>query len=288
MIKKGIILAGGTGSRLSPITKATNKQLLPVYDKPLIFYPISSLMLAGIRNILIIVNKGSTANFKKLLGDGKHLGLKISYKEQEKPTGIPEAFIIGEKFIGKDKVALILGDNFFYGQGLGGLFQKAQKLKRGCKIFLKDVTKPENYGVAKILKNKIVNIVEKPKNFLSNKAITGLYFFDNNVIQIAKKLKPSSRGETEIVDIIIHYFKNNLLEFSEIGRGAIWSDVGKIEEMYNISNYIASTEKVQGVKISCLEEIALQKKWVSKKQVKKNISFYKNSPYSEYLKKLIK
>lgn len=288
MIKKGIILAGGTGSRLSPITKATNKQLLPVYDKPLIFYPISSLMLAGIKNILIIVNKGSTANFKKLLGDGKHLGLKISYKEQEKPTGIPEAFIIGEKFIGKDKVALILGDNFFYGQGLGGLFQKAQKLKKGCKIFLKDVTKPENYGVAKILKNKIVNIIEKPKNFLSNKAITGLYFFDNNVIQIAKKLKPSSRGETEIVDIIIHYFKNNLLEFSEIGRGAIWSDVGKIEEMHNISNYIASTEKVQGVKISCLEEIALQKKWVSKKQVKKNISFYKNSPYSDYLKKLIK
>lgn len=288
MIKKGIILAGGTGSRLSPITKATNKQLLPVYDKPLIFYPISSLMLAGIRNILIIVNKGSTANFKKLLGDGKHLGLKISYKEQEKPTGIPEAFIIGEKFIGKDKVALILGDNFFYGQGLGGLFQKAQKLKRGCKIFLKDVAKPENYGVAKILKNKIINIVEKPKNFLSNKAITGLYFFDNNVIQIAKKLKPSSRGETEIVDIIIHYFKNNLLEFSEIGRGAIWSDVGKIEEMHNISNYIASTEKVQGVKISCLEEIALQKKWVSKKQIKKNISIYKNSPYSDYLKKLIK
>lgn len=288
MIKKGIILAGGTGSRLSPITKATNKQLLPVYDKPLIFYPISSLMLAGIKNILIIVNKGSTANFKKLLGDGKHLGLKILYKEQEKPTGIPEAFIIGEKFIGKDKVALILGDNFFYGQGLGGLFQKAQKLKRGCKIFLKDVTKPENYGVAKILKNKIVNIEEKPKNFLSNKAITGLYFFDNNVIKIAKKLKPSSRGETEIVDIIIHYFKNNLLEFSEIGRGAIWSDVGKIEELHNISNYIASTEKVQGVKISCLEEIALQKKWVSKKQVKKNISFYKNSPYSDYLKKLIK
>ena len=288
MIKKGIILAGGTGSRLSPITKATNKQLLPVYDKPLIFYPISSLMLAGIRNILIIVNKGSTANFKKLLGDGKHLGLKISYKEQEKPTGIPEAFIIGEKFIGKDKVALILGDNFFYGQGLGGLFQKAQKLKRGCKIFLKDVAKPENYGVAKIIKNKIVNIVEKPKNFLSNKAITGLYFFDNNVIQIAKKLKPSSRGETEIVDVIIHYFKNNLLEFSEIGRGAIWSDVGKIEEMHNISNYIASTEKVQGVKISCLEEIALQKKWVSKKQIKKNIFFYKNSPYSDYLKKLIK
>ena len=288
MIKKGIILAGGTGSRLSPITKATNKQLLPVYDKPLIFYPISSLMLAGIKNILIIVNKGSTANFKKLLGDGKHLGLKILYKEQEKPTGIPEAFIIGEKFIGKDKVALILGDNFFYGQGLGGLFQKAQKLKKGCKIFLKDVTKPENYGVAKILKNKIVNIEEKPKNFLSNKAITGLYFFDNNVIKIAKKLKPSSRGETEIVDIIVHYFKNNLLEFSEIGRGAIWSDVGKIEELHNISNYIASTEKVQGVKISCLEEIALQKKWVSKKQVKKNISFYKNSPYSDYLKKLIK
>ncbi len=288
MITKGIILAGGTGSRLSPITKATNKQLLPVYDKPLIFYPISSLMLAGIRNILIIVNKGSTANFKKLLGDGKHLGLKISYKEQEKPTGIPEAFIIGEKFIGKDKVALILGDNFFYGQGLGGLFQKAQKLKRGCKIFLKDVTKPENYGVAKILKNKIVNIIEKPKNFLSSKAITGLYFFDNNVIQIAKKLKPSSRGETEIVDIIIYYFKNNLLEFSEIGRGAIWSDVGKIEELHSISNYIASTEKVQGVKISCLEEIALQKKWVSKKQVKKNISFYKNSPYADYLKKLTK
>ena len=287
MIKKGIILAGGTGSRLNPVTKSTNKQLLLVYDKPLIFYPISSLMLAGIRNILIIVNKGSVETFKKLLKNGKHLGLNIQYKEQLRPTGIPEAFTIGKEFIGDDKIALILGDNFFYGQGLTGILEKSKEFNKGCKIFLKSVSKPENYGVAKIQNNKIIKIIEKPKKFISDKAITGLYFFDNEVINVAKKLTPSKRGETEIVDILNYYSKKNLLDFDMLGRGSIWSDVGKIDELHNISNYIASTEKVQGIKVACLEEIAFKKKWISVDQIKKNIIFYKESPYSDYLRKLI-
>ena len=203
MIKKGIILAGGKGTRMSPITKAVNKQLLPIYDKPLIFYPLSILMLANIKDILIIVNKGQLNQYRKILPNGKNLGIKLSFLEQDKPRGLPDAFVIGEKFIGKDNVAMILGDNFFYGQNLTSKLLNNTKLKKGAKIVLHKVQKPELFGVAKINKNnKILSIKEKPKKYLSDLAITGLYFFDNNVVKYAKKLKPSKRGEVEIVDLL--------------------------------------------------------------------------------------
>ena len=287
MIKKGIILAGGTGSRLRTSTLGVNKQLIPLYDKPLIYYPLSSLMLANIKNILIIVNKGQINNFKKILGDGSQFGIKINYEEQPKPSGIPEAFIIGKKFINKDNIALILGDNFFYGKGLTGLLEDSKKLKDGCCIFLKDVKNPENYGVAQIKDKRIKKVVEKPKKFVSSKAIVGIYFFDNDVVKYAEKLKPSKRNETEIIDLINIYKKRKKLKYKEIGRGSIWSDVGKIDELHNISNYVASIEKIQGIKIACLEEISYSKKWISKKQINKSIKFLGANPYSEYLRKLI-
>ena len=288
MIKKGIILAGGTGSRLRPSTLGVNKQLIPLYDKPLIYYPLSSLMLANIKDILIIVNKGQINNFKNILGNGRNLGIKISYKEQIRPSGIPEAFIIGKNFIGKNNVALILGDNFFYGKGLTGLLEDAKKLKDGCCIFLKDVNNPENYGVAQIKKNKIHKVIEKPKKLISNKAIVGIYFFDNKVVKYSLNLNPSKRNETEIVDLINIYKANKKLKYKEIGRGSTWSDVGKIDDLHNVSNYIASVEKIQGIKIACLEEIALIKKWINKKQIRTTLNKLGNNPYAEYLKKLIK
>ena len=206
MIKKGIILAGGKGTRMSPLTKAVNKQLLPIYDKPLIFYPLSILMLADIKDILIIVNKGQLSQYKKVLPDGKKLGIKITYLEQNKPRGLPDAFVIGEKFIGKDNVAMILGDNFFYGQNLTSKLISNTNLKKGARVVLHKVQKPELYGVAKInKKNKIISIKEKPKKYLSDLAITGLYFFDNKVVEFSKKLKPSKRGEVEIVDLLRIY-----------------------------------------------------------------------------------
>ena len=287
MIKKGIILAGGSGTRLSPLTKSVNKQLLPIYDKPMIFYPLSIMMLANIREILIIVNPGQKENFQKLLGEGSRYGIKIKYKIQEKPKGLPDAFLIGKDFINKESVALILGDNFFYGQSLTTKLEKCLKHNRGATIFLKEVLKPENYGVAKIKKNKIEKIVEKPKNFVSNNAITGLYFFDQNVSEYAKELKPSKRGEVEITDLLNKYKKKNQLRFEYIGRGAIWSDAGKIEDLANVTSYVKSIEKVQGVKIACLEEISLLKKWINKKTIQENIKFYGNCEYSNYLKKLI-
>ena len=286
MVKKGIILAGGSGTRLSPLTKAVNKQLLPLYDKPLIFYPLSILMLANIKNILMIVNPGQIENFKNLLGDGKRYGIKITYKIQNKPRGLPEAFILGKNFIKNDNVALILGDNFFYGQSLTSKLEKSLLHKNGARIFLKKVKKPENYGIAKISKNNIEKILEKPKRFISDQAITGLYFFDNKVCKYAKTLKPSKRRELEITDLLNIYKKNKSLKFEFIGRGAIWSDAGKIDDMTNVSNFVESIEKVQGIKIACLEEIALFKKWITKKTILKNIKFYGNCEYSNYLKKL--
>ena len=286
MIKKGIILAGGSGTRLSPLTKAVNKQLLPIHDKPMIFYPLSVMMLANIRNILIIVNPGQIENFKNLLGDGSRFGVKINYKIQLKPKGLPDAFNLGKKFIGNDSVALILGDNFFYGQSLTQKLEKSSKHKKGATVFLKEVTEPENFGVAKIYKNKIERIVEKPKNFISKNAITGLYFFDKNVSKYAAKLRPSKRGELEITDLLNQYKKIKKLKFELIGRGAIWSDAGKIEDLSNISNYVRSIEKVQRIKIACLEEIALSKKWITKKNILQNLKFYGNNEYSNYLKKL--
>ena len=284
MIKKGIILAGGSGTRLSPLTKSVNKQLLPIHDKPMIFYPLSVLMLANIRDILMIVNPGQIENFKALLGDGSKYGIKINYKIQNKPRGLPEAFILGKSFINNENVALILGDNFFYGQSLTKKLEKSSNHKSGATIFLKEVASPKNYGVAKITKGKIEKIIEKPKKFISKNAITGLYFFDKNVCEYAKKLRPSKRGELEITDLIKKYKKIRKLNFELIGRGAIWSDAGKIDDLSNVSNYVKSVEKVQGIKIACLEEIAIKKKWIDKNRIKKNIKFYGNCDYSIYLK----
>ena len=287
MIRKGIILAGGMGTRMSPLTKAVNKQLLPIYDKPLIFYPLSILMLSKIKNILIIVNKGQLQQYKKLLNNGESLGVKISYLEQDKPRGLPDAFILGKKFIGKDKVAMILGDNFFYGQSLSKMLNECVRIKDGAKIILHKVINPENFGVAKTKGKKILSIKEKPKKFFSDLAITGLYFFDNKVVDYAKKLKPSKRNELEIVDLLNKYRKKNKLTAEFIGRGGAWLDTGSIEDFYKTSNFVSAIENQQGLKIACLEEIALLNKWISKKNIRNSIKFYGNCEYSRYLKKLI-
>ena len=288
MIKKGIILAGGKGTRMSPLTKAVNKQLLPIYDKPLIFYPLSILMLAKIRDILIIVNKGQLDQYKKILPNGNNLGIKITYKEQEKPRGLPDAFIIGEKFIEKKNVALILGDNFFYGQNLTKNLMNSSKLKKGAKIILHKVINPELFGVAKLnLKKKIINIKEKPKKFMSDFAITGLYFFDKNVTNYAKNLKPSKRGELEITDLLNIYKKKNQLDADFIGRGGAWLDTGTMDDYYKTITFVSAIENRQGLKIACLEEIAFNNKWINKKHIDKAIKFYGNCDYSKYLKKLI-
>ena len=288
MIKKGIILAGGHGTRMSPLTKAVNKQLLPIYDKPLIYYPLSVLMLAGIKNILIIVNKGQLGQFKKILQDGKRFGVKITYAEQSSPKGLPDAFILGEQFIGKDKVALILGDNFFYGQSLTKKLKDCIKLNSGCKILLHPVSKPELYGVANInSKKKIVSIKEKPKKTNSNLAITGLYFFDNKVINYSKSLKPSKRNELEMVDLLNNYKRNNKLKAEFLGRGGAWLDTGSIDDFYNTSAFVSALENRQGFKIACLEEIAFKSKWINKRDVREAISFYGNCIYSNYLKTII-
>ena len=289
MIKKGIILAGGQGTRMSPLTKAVNKQLLPVYDKPLIFYPLSILMLAKIKDILIIVNKGQLDQYKKILPNGNNLGIKITYKEQDKPRGLPDAFILGEKFIGKSNVAMILGDNFFYGQNLSSKLMENTKLKKGAKIVLHKVQKPEAFGVAKIKSNnKIISIKEKPKKFFSDLAITGLYFFDNKVVNYAKRLKPSKRNELEIVDLLNIYRKKNKLTADLIGRGGAWLDTGSIEDFYKTSAFVSAIENRQGLKIACLEEIAFNSGWINKKQINNAVNFYGNCDYSKYLKRLIK
>ncbi len=287
MIKKGIILAGGMGTRMSPITKAVNKHLLPIYDKPLIFYPLSILMLSKIRDILIIVNKGQLEQYKKILPDGKNLGIKINYIEQKYPKGLPDAFILGEKFIGKNNVALILGDNFFYGQYLSKKLLDCVKLKKGAKVLLHRVSKPQNYGIAKVRRGKIVIIKEKPKKYISDLAITGLYFFDNKVIQYSKKLRPSKRKELEITDLLNKYKSKKKLSADYIGRGGAWLDTGSIEDFYKTSLFVSTIENRQGFKIACLEEIALLNKWINKKNILQAIKFYGNCKYSEYLKKLI-
>ena len=288
MIKKAIILAGGKGSRMSPLTKAVNKQLLPIYDKPLIFYPLSILMLSKIKDILIIVNKGQLSQYRKILPDGKNLGINISYKEQMSPGGLPEAFLLGEKFIGKDNVALILGDNFFYGQNLTQKLVACPKLKKGAKILLHKVIKPELFGVAKINKSKkITSIKEKPKKFVSDLAITGLYFFDNKVVEYSKKLKPSKRKELEITDLLKIYQKKRHLTADLIGRGGAWLDTGSIDDFYKTSAFVSAIENRQGFKIACLEEISLNNKWINKKQVIEQIKFYGRCEYSNYLQKLI-
>ena len=288
MIKKGIILAGGRGTRMSPLTKAINKQLLPIFDKPLIFYPLSILMLSKIKDILIIVNKGELSQYKKIIPNGKNLGIKITYAEQSEPRGLPDAFIIGEKFIGSDNVALILGDNFFYGQNLTTQLLNYKKLKRGAKIILHKVKKPDQYGVAKINKKyKVTHIKEKPKKFISDLAITGLYFFDNLVCKYSKLLKPSKRGELEIVDLINKYKKKGNLKASLLGRGGAWLDTGSIDDFYKTSAFVSAIEKRQGLKVACIEEIALANGWIKEREINNQIKFYGKCEYSEYLKNLI-
>ena len=288
MIKKGIILAGGHGTRLGPLTKVVNKQLLPLYDKPLIYYPLSVLMLAGIKNILIITNKGEKSNFQKLLGDGSPLGMKISFLEQDRPRGLPDAFMIGKNFVGKDDVVLILGDNFFYGQGFTSRLKKALHKNRGATIFTYIVNNPSDYGILEInRRNQITKILEKPSKPKSNLAITGLYFFNHKVVNFAKTLKPSKRNELEIVDLLNIYLKNKSLKSEFMGRGSAWLDTGNTANLFNASQYIAAIEERQGLKIACIEEISYQNKWISKKQILKRINFYGKCEYSDYLKKII-
>ena len=287
MIKKGIILAGGMGTRMSPLTKAVNKQLLPVYDKPLIFYPLSILMLAKIRDVLIIVNKGQLDQYRKLIPDGKKLGMKINYIEQNKPRGLPDAFILGKKFIKKDNVAMILGDNFFYGQSLSKMLFDCVKIKKGAKVVLHKVSNPEKFGVATVKGKKILSIKEKPKNSKSDLAVTGLYFFDNKVVKFANKLKPSKRNELEIVDLLNSYRKINQLSSEFLGRGGAWLDTGSIEDFYKTSNFVSAIENLQGFKIACLEEISLNNNWINKNKIHEAIKFYGNCDYSKYLKKII-
>ena len=288
MIKKAIILAGGKGTRMSPLTKAVNKQLLPIYDKPLIFYPLSILMLSKIKDILIIVNKGQLNQYKKILPNGDNLGIKITYKEQNHPRGLPDAFLIGEKFINNQNVALILGDNFFYGQNLSSKLLNCTKLNKGAKVILHKVIKPELYGVAKVKKNGTIKLLkEKPKKFISDLAITGLYFFDKKVVEYAKKLKPSKRKELEITDLLNIYCRKKQLKSDILGRGGAWLDTGSIEDFYKTSAFVSANENRQGFKIACLEEIALNNRWITKKQILKSIEFYGKCEYSNYLRKFI-
>ncbi len=286
MIKKAIILAGGKGTRMSPLTKAVNKQLLPIYDKPLIFYPLSILMLSKIKDILIIVNKGQLNQYKKILPNGDNLGINITYKEQNYPRGLPDAFLIGEKFINNQNVALILGDNFFYGQNLTSKLLKCTKLKKGAKVILHKVIKPELYGVAKVNSTGTIKLLkEKPKKFISDLAITGLYFFDKKVVDYAKKLKPSKRKELEITDLLNIYCKKKQLKSDILGRGGAWLDTGSIEDFYKTSAFVSAIENRQGFKIACLEEIALNNRWITKKQILRSIEFYGKCEYSNYLRK---
>ncbi len=287
MSYKGIILAGGNGTRLSPVTKIVNKHLLPIHDKPLIYYSLSILLLCKIREILIICKKDDLDSFKNLLGDGKRFGVNLSYEIQKKPSGIPEAFIIGKDFIKKSKVALILGDNFFYGHRITEKLLNAKSLNKNCTIFVYPVKNPSSFGVIEFEKNnKIKSIKEKPKKSISNFAITGFYLFDNNVIDFAKTLKPSTRNETEIISILKKYKNKKGLSVQHLGRGSAWLDTGTFENMNDASMFVKNIEQRQGFKIACLEEIALFNKWITKKNLMESIKFYGNCEYSKYLKSL--
>lgn len=281
---KGIILAGGAGTRLYPITNSISKQMLPVYDKPMIYYPLSVLMLAGIKDILVISTPRDLPCFENLLGSGSSLGMKFSYLEQPSPDGLAQAFLLGEKFIGKDSVCMILGDNIFYGQGFGDILLSTAKLKDGACIFGYYVTDPERYGVVEFDSNKKpVSIEEKPSNPKSNYAVTGLYFYDNSVIEKARSLRPSPRGELEITDLNRIYLKEKKLEVRLMGRGMAWLDTGTYESLLQAANFIATLEQRQGLKASCIEEIAYQKGFISREQLIAIAQPYKNSQYGQYL-----
>jgi glucose-1-phosphate thymidylyltransferase len=281
---KGIILAGGSGTRLYPITSAISKQMLPVYDKPMIYYPLSVLMLAGIREILIISTPRDLSGFNNLLGDGKSLGLNFSYKEQPSPDGLAQAFILGEKFIGNDAVCMILGDNIFYGHGFGESLLRTAELKQGACIFGYYVTDPERYGVVEFDKDKkVLSIEEKPVHPKSNYAVTGLYFYDNTVVKKAKALKPSSRGELEITDLNRVYLEEGSLAIKLMGRGMAWLDTGTYESLLQAANFIATLEQRQGLKASCIEEIAFKRGFINKDQLLALAQPIKNSQYGKYL-----
>lgn len=286
---KGIILAGGSGTRLYPLTLATSKQLLPVYDKPMIYYPLSTMMLAGIRDILLISTPRDISRFQNLLGDGTQLGIHINYMIQKKPNGLAEAFILGSNFIGSDSVCLILGDNIYYGSGLSKMVQRAAKKKRGATIFGYQVHDPERFGVVEFDKNQHVkSIEEKPQHPASNYAVTGMYFYDNQVIDIAKGLKPSKRGELEITDVNKKYLELGKLDIELLGRGYAWLDTGTHESLNDASNFIETVQKRQNLKIACIEEIAYRMGYIDKNQVYDLAQSLKKSDYGQYLLRLIK
>ena len=285
---KGIVLAGGSGTRLMPLTSVFSKQLLPIYDKPMIFYPLSILMLAGIREILIITTSNDQNLFKKLLGHGERYGIDISYEAQDSPRGIADAFIIGEDFIGESSVSLILGDNIFFSHDFSSILKNAFKQRKGAHVFLTNVSNPEEFGVANVDKDgKVLSIEEKPQKPLSNLAVTGLYIYDNNVIEIAKALKPSKRGELEITDINLDYLNQGNLNATTLGRGFTWLDTGTHESLISAGEFVRTIEDRQGLKIACLEEIAFNEDWIDISALREHITQYKNSPYEAYLKKLL-
>ena len=286
---KGIILAGGSGTRLYPITSAISKQLLPIYNKPMIYYPLSVLMLAGIRNILVISTPQDIKRYSDLLGTGEKWGISIQYAVQHKPNGLAEAFIIGKDFIGNDSVSLVLGDNIFYGQGFSPILEKAAGLKSGALIFAYRVKDPERFGVVEIDENmRAVSIEEKPGEPKSNYAVTGLYFYDNSVVDIAAALEPSARGELEITDVNITYLEKGSLQVQRLGRGFAWLDTGTFESLYEAGLFVKTIEKRQGYQIACLEEIAFQKKWIDESKLRRISDEYRNSEYGDYLRDVLR
>lgn len=285
ILTKGIVLAGGSGTRLYPLTMVTSKQLLPVYDKPMIYYPLSTLMLAGIKDILIISTPKDLPNFEKLLGDGSRYGINLSYKEQPSPDGLAQAFILGEEFIKNDNCAMILGDNIFHGNGLKAQLKKAAENREGATVFGYYVEEPERFGVIEFDKSgKIISIEEKPKQPKSKYAVTGLYFYDNKVCGYSKALKPSPRGELEITDLNRIYLEKGKLDVITLGRGYSWLDTGTVDSLIEASEYVKVIETRQGLKISCLEEIAYKNKWIDKETLLKSAEEYGKSPYGEHLK----
>ena len=286
---KGIILAGGSGTRLYPLTKSISKQIMPIYDKPMIYYPLSVLMLANIREILIISTERDLPVFKELLKDGSDLGLKLEYKVQEKPNGLAEVFIIGEEFIGDDNVALILGDNIFYGSGFTGLVEEAAKLKKGAIVFGYPVKDPRAYGVVEFDENgKAISLEEKPENPKSNYAIPGLYFYDNTVVEKAKNVKPSARGEIEITTVNEMYLSEGKLNVKNLGRGVAWLDTGTHDALLEAATYVEAIQKRQGFYIACIEEIAYAKGWISNEQLQKLAEPMMKTEYGKYLRDLVK
>ena len=285
---KGIILAGGSGTRLYPLTKAISKQIMPIYDKPMIYYPLSVLMLTNIREILIISTPRDLPVFEELLGDGSQLGLKLEYKVQKHPNGLAEAFIIGEEFIGDDNVCLILGDNIFYGSGLSGLLEEAAKLEEGAVVFGYPVKDPRAYGVVEFDKNgKAISLEEKPENPKSNYAIPGLYFYDNTVLKKVKSIKPSARGELEITSVNEKYLEEGKLSVKKFGRGVAWLDTGTHEALLEAANFVQTVQKRQGFYIACIEEIAYQKGWIGEEEVRELAKVMMKTEYGKYLIELV-